>query len=248
MKRNKSKAIITLFITVLFNQINYGQTVSIGNQIWMSQNLNVAKFRNGDPIPEAKTDADWVAAIDNKQPAWCYYNNDPIYGEKYGKIYNWFAVNDARGLAPTGYHIPTKEEWIILQKYLATDVGKKMKSASGWVRYITEESITCLICKDWNAEYRKKVPCHTCKDTRRVTVPTTNTGNGTNLSGFAGLPGGYRNYFLQCSEIGKTGMWWSSTEDGINNAWYCTLNYFGSDLNIAAYMKNFGMSVRCIRD
>ena len=108
--------------------------VTIGNEVWMVENLNVDKFRNGDPIPEAKTDEEWEKACKNKQPAWCYYDNDPANGAKYGKLYNWYAVNDPRGLAPVGYHIPTDEEWTVLTDYFfGEDVaGEKMKSTSGW--------------------------------------------------------------------------------------------------------------------
>jgi serine/threonine protein kinase len=88
--------------------------VTIGNQIWMTKNLNVDKFRNGDPIPEAKTDEEWLKAGKNEHPAWCYYDNDPKNGEQYGKLYNWFAVNDPRGLAPNGWHIPKNKEWDLL--------------------------------------------------------------------------------------------------------------------------------------
>ena len=106
--------------------------VTIGNQVWMIENLNVDKFSSGDPIPEAKTKEEWLKAVENKQPAWCYYNNDSAYGEKYGKLYNWYAVIDSRGLAPVGYHIPTDEEWQKLVDYLGYDVGIKMKSTIGW--------------------------------------------------------------------------------------------------------------------
>lgn len=84
--------------------------VSIGDQIWMSKNLNVEKFRNGDLIPEAKTDEEWIRAGENEQPAWCYYENDPKNGRKYGKLYNWYAINDPRGLAPKGWRIPTLDD------------------------------------------------------------------------------------------------------------------------------------------
>ena len=82
-----------------------------GPQVWMRKNLDVSTFRNGDPIPYAKTAEEWKAAGDNKQPAWCYYDNDTVNFKKYGGLYNWYAVNDPRGLAPEGYHIPTDEEW-----------------------------------------------------------------------------------------------------------------------------------------
>lgn len=95
--------------------------VKIGKQIWMSKNLDVSTFRNGEPIPQAKTEEEWVNAGENEQPAWCYYDNDPENGKKYGKLYNWYAVNDARGLAPVGYRIPTDADWGILE-YIS---GKK---------------------------------------------------------------------------------------------------------------------------
>jgi uncharacterized protein (TIGR02145 family) len=115
------------------NDKNNG-TVTDGSQVWMTKNLNVDKFRNGDPIPQAKSEEEWKVAIENKQPAWCYYDNDPSNGTKYGKLYNWYAVNDLRGLAPNGYHIPTDAEWTMLTDYLGgkSSAGKKMKSASGW--------------------------------------------------------------------------------------------------------------------
>ena len=106
--------------------------VKIGGQIWMSENLNIDKFRNGDFITEAKTAEEWQQAGRKGTPAWCYYDNDPANGEKYGKLYNWYAVNDPRGLAPKGYHIPTDAEWTILTENLGDEAGKKMKSTSGW--------------------------------------------------------------------------------------------------------------------
>ena len=108
--------------------------VTIGTQVWTTKNLDVATFRNGDAIPEAKTNKEWEAAGENKQPAWCYYENNNANGTKYGKLYNWYAVVDARGLAPAGYHIPTDEEWTVLSTFLGGEVvaGKKMKNSSGW--------------------------------------------------------------------------------------------------------------------
>ena len=110
------------------------EEVQIGDQIWMGSNLDVATFRNGDPIPNAETDEAWERAGENGEPAWCYYDNDPANGEKYGKLYNWYAVNDARGLAPEGWYIPSDEEWMDLVDYLGGEfeAGDRMKSTSGW--------------------------------------------------------------------------------------------------------------------
>jgi uncharacterized protein (TIGR02145 family) len=95
-------------------------TVQIGEQIWSSDNLNITHFRNGEPIVEAKTDKEWKRAGENGTPAWCYYNNDSLNDKKYGKLYNWFALNDPRGLTPLGWHVPTDNEWKTLMYYLVS--------------------------------------------------------------------------------------------------------------------------------
>jgi uncharacterized protein (TIGR02145 family) len=112
--------------------------VHIGAQVWMTENLNVDTFRNGEPIPHAQTAEEWMQAGLNKQPAWCYYDNNPANGEKFGKLYNWYAVNDSRGLAPDGWHVPTDEEWTELTKYLGgnNEVGFKLKSSNGWKSWL----------------------------------------------------------------------------------------------------------------
>jgi len=94
------------------------KTIKIMNQIWMAHNLNTATFSNGDSIPEIKSEQEWELAGKEKKPAFCYYNNDSHNGEKYGKLYNWFAISDTRGLAPKGWHIPSSKEWIILNNGL----------------------------------------------------------------------------------------------------------------------------------
>jgi len=114
---------------------NDAPTVAVGNQQWLGKNLNTTSFANGDPIPQAQTAEEWKQAGNNKQPAWCYYNNDPANGT-YGKLYNWYAVHDARGLAPAGWHVPSDSEWTGLTDYLGgeTAAGKKMKSVSLWAK------------------------------------------------------------------------------------------------------------------
>lgn len=108
---------------------NTYKTIKIGDQTWLGQNLDVSHFRNGDPIPHVTTDEEWEKAGLEKKPAWCYYEGSDENGETYGKLYNWYAVNDSRGLAPKGWHIPTEKEWMTLAKYLGGDemAGKKLK-------------------------------------------------------------------------------------------------------------------------
>lgn len=189
---------------------SYNAEATIGTQIWMSENLNVDKFRNGDPILEVKTNEEWVNAAENKQPAWCYYDNDPANDKKYGKIYNWYAVNDSRGLAPAGWHIPSDEEWTQLTNHLSgeREAGSKMKSTSGWAL----------------------------------------NGNGTNSSGFSGLPGGLRTNMGAFGYIGNTGTWWSSSEKTFSNAWLRSMNCYSGKVEKSWMQKNGGAYVRCIKD
>jgi uncharacterized protein (TIGR02145 family) len=101
--------------------------IEIGTQQWMTQNLDVTTYRNGDIIPQVTDPIDWDALTTG---AWCYYNNDPANGAIYGKLYNWYAVNDSRGLAPAGWHIPSDAEWTTLGTHLGGNAvaGGKMKT------------------------------------------------------------------------------------------------------------------------
>jgi len=117
MKHFLTSSIISLFITsnsVLAQSQTELTQVKIGNQIWMQHNLDVVQFRNGDEVFHAKTNKEWKQAAKEKRAAWCYYNNDPKFGEEYGKLYNWYAVNDSRGLAPNGWKVPSDTDWATL--------------------------------------------------------------------------------------------------------------------------------------
>jgi uncharacterized protein (TIGR02145 family) len=87
------------------------ESVTICNQVWMKKNLDVSNYRNGDPIPQVTDPVQWANLTTG---AWCYYNNDPANNDTYGKLYNWYAVNDPRGLAPVGWHVPSDSEWTVL--------------------------------------------------------------------------------------------------------------------------------------
>jgi uncharacterized protein (TIGR02145 family) len=107
--------------------------VKIGDQIWMTTNLEVTTFRNDDSIPQAKTAEEWRKAGEKHQPAWCYCDMNPFSGTKYGKLYNGYAVNDPRGLAPKGWHIPSDGEWRQLIDFLGEESAvAKLKSKEGW--------------------------------------------------------------------------------------------------------------------
>jgi uncharacterized protein (TIGR02145 family) len=222
------KKIILLLLVLANSFYCISQSKKIGNQVWSTKNLNVSKFRNGDVIPEAKTGEEWTKAINEKQPAWCYYKNNPVNGVKYGKLYNWYAVSDPRGLAPEGWHIPSFEEWVELINFLKIQLpkdsrgssqgGNKLKSKQGW-KY--------------------------------------NHSNGTNESGFTGLPGGIRNNGELFINIGTEGIWWSSSDNGIikqygdNGLIRCLSLGFNNTADIewsACWKNNSGLSIRCVKD
>ncbi|MFH0734630.1 MAG: fibrobacter succinogenes major paralogous domain-containing protein [bacterium] len=129
MSKKSIFSIITL-VTIVFlygcNKKVETSSVKIGNQTWMKENLNVDHYRNGDSIPEVKNSDIWVIL---RTGAWCYYDNDPKNGEKYGKLYNWYAVNDPRGLAPEGWYIPTEAEFETLK--MAVDSNNNNLKAKG---------------------------------------------------------------------------------------------------------------------
>ena len=186
-------------------------SIQICGQVWTTINLEVTTYRDGTPIPKVTDGTAWSSLTTG---AYCYYNNDSAtYAAIYGKLYNWYAVTDPRGLAPLGWHIPTDAEWTIL----TTCLGGEPVAAG-----------------------RMKVP-----GTAIWTTPNTAASNS---SGFASLPGGYRNEFGNFYFIGSYSCWWSSTELNTTYAWF---RYLDTNLANAIRFNSFkliGFSARCIRD
>lgn len=110
-KMKATRFLLLLLLSVFYSCKSNNDTVVIGNDEWMTENLSVKKFNNGDPIPEAKSEADWLKAGQDKSPAWCYQNNDPANEKSYGILYNYYAVSDERGILPDGFHLATDVEW-----------------------------------------------------------------------------------------------------------------------------------------
>ena len=190
-------------------------TIVIGTQQWMRENLDVSFFRNGDPIPYS----DAGSFFGLTTPAWTWYNGSAANGEIYGKLYNWYAVNDSKGLCPTGWHVPTAAEWLTLYTTLgSSSAGIYMKSA----RYISPNTPI------WDQG--------------------DGTNTGTNLSDFTGLPGGILDNYNGYMRMGYGGYWWSSTETDETQANSVNLGNDRPNLAFATLDKVVGMSVRCIRD
>ena len=203
---------------------NEYKTVTIGDQVWMAENLKVTHYRNGDPIPIEYGFAQWELLTTG---AYCNYNNDAGYVGTYGRLYNWFAVDDIRGLAPEGWHIPTDEEWKQLEMYL----GMSQEEADGVGNRGTDEGGKL---KEVGTEHWEN----------------PNVG-ATNETGFTALPAGYR-YWDNGVFAGMIGeaFFWTSTEGGAgNNAWGRYIDHSQSNiLRYDIYLKQIGFPVRCVKD
>jgi uncharacterized protein (TIGR02145 family) len=196
------------------NETGKFTSIYIRGQRWMATNLAVTHYRNGDPIPQVQG-GKWAALTTG---AWCWYNNDSATGRPYGRLYNWYAVHDPRGLAPAGWHIPSDAEWDTLSAHFGGDAlaGGKLKDTGNI------KTGTGL----WHAP---------------------NAG-ATNKSGFTGLPGGHRNYDGAFYDISIYGLWWTSTESVSGFALFREMRYDSSSVFAHSADKAHGFSVRCIRD
>ncbi len=211
----KTKPVVTKASTKKVASETTIEEVKIGNQIWMAKNLDVAHFRNGDPIPEAKTDKEWMNAAKKKQPAYC--------NGLFGKLYNWYAVEDSRGLSPECWYIPSSIEWDELVDFF----GGKKKAAKEM-----RVSITWKLSKMSSLEIVEKFKIEQSKT--------------KNSNRFSGLPGCYRNHDgLIFGE--EKGFWWTSTELDSSNADARSISYLDDMLYRPFSSKAFGYSVRCIK-
>jgi len=131
MKRITLLAAIVAFSINAHAQTQDIKTVKIGNQTWTVENLNVDKFSDGEKIIEAKTNEEWFKAYNTGQPAWCYFNNDPNNGLKYGKLYNYWAFISPKGICPKGFHVPTIDEFKALLNLFPAPKAQFL----GWVSF-----------------------------------------------------------------------------------------------------------------
>ncbi|MFH2050775.1 MAG: FISUMP domain-containing protein [bacterium] len=118
---------------------NVYETVTIGTQVWMAENLKVTHYRNGDPIPDVTDGMTWEGLTTG---ALCRYNNSDDTAAIYGLLYNWHAVNDSRNIAPVGWHVPTRSEWSALNSYLAPNAGGQLKDTGTTYWFSPNEGAT----------------------------------------------------------------------------------------------------------
>lgn len=212
--------------TVIDIDGNVYQTIIIGNQEWMMENLKVTHYKNGDPIPTGYSHSEWA---DLSTGAFCIYDDNPSNLETYGALYNWYAVDDPRGIAPAGCHIPTDAEIMELEMYLGMS---ESEANSMGLRGTNEGSKLAGRADLWfNGEL------------------VNNAEFGT--SGFCALPGGLHHTNGYSYYMGLTGYFWSSTEYIDNNfvrVWIRSLYCEYSEVSRFYEVKKCGLSVRCIKD
>jgi len=204
---------------------NEYKTITIGEQVWMAENLKVTHYRDGTAITNEIDDANWGALTTE---AYSIYNNNTSNElDTYGALYNWYAVSDVHNIAPKGWHVPTDDDWKELEMYLGmshdeadnidqrgTNEGSKLAGDAGL----------------WNSGSLEN-----------------NSGFGT--SSFTALPGGYRDeYEGNCISMGYKGYFWSATEYRGVSAWSRLLSRTASDVARFDELKSYGFSVRCVKD
>ena len=198
---------------------NEYNTVIIGKQVWMVENLKTTTYNDGTPIPNV-TDNVWGQLSTG---AYCNYDNLESNAEIYGRLYNWYAVNTGK-LAPKGWHVPTIDDWNILKEFVAANPGSsgnEAKALASKTNWATSTNVGA-IGKD-------------------LTI--------NNSSGFTALPGGYRHYYGLFQNNGSIGVWWSSTyidyapyllSLGSNTSDFTSSSIVNEEV--------WGHSVRCVRD
>ena len=183
------------------------RTVKIGEQCWFAENLQTTTYRNGDTIPHNLSNIEWELATSG---AMAFADDDHDLGRAYGGFYNWYALDDSRGLCPNDWHVPSEIDWTMLIDFLGGDniAGLHMKNKEGW---------------------------------------DTTKGGATNLSGFTGLPNGFRSPLGHLIPTFWQGNWWVSSSVN-SQVWNrCILESFPNVLRYRA-AKNTGLPVRCVRN
>ncbi len=206
---------------------NTYNTVQIGYQCWMKENLKTTTYRNGTSIPNVTDSAAWTILPTG---AYVWYDNNISMKDMYGGLYNWYAVVDTNGLCPTGWHVPSNDEWTNFTDYIGglnAPHGNELKS-----------------CRQMDSPLGED--CSTDEHPRWNYNPDN---YGTDDYGFSGLPSGSRYELGNFLDIGIYATWWSSTEYSSTFAWsrYLTFNE-GSVFEFFYDFKLLGSSVRCLKD
>jgi len=210
--------------TVTYDGVTYN-TVAIGNQCWLKENLRTTKYNDGTSITNVTDNATWKSTTSG---AYCCYGNSSSNCSTYGALYNWYAVNTGK-LCPSGWHVPSDDEWTTLTNYLSA-------YSTYW-------------CGSNSSYIAKSLASTTSWNSSTTTCAVGNNLLANNSTGFSALPGGFRDGSGgSFSNFGNFGYWWSSTEIDGSYAWDRRLSSNGANVNRSNRPKRHGFSVRCLRD
>jgi len=221
---------------------NVYNTVQIGPQCWMRENLKTTHFRTGPTIPNITSDTEWSQTYNyggTPVPAMCYYNNDPEFAVVNGAFYNWFAVNTGE-LCPTGWHVPSDDEWIALIDYLIAN-GYNWDGSTNMAENKVAKAMVTV------APYDKGI----WLDNGAPGAPGTVNDAGEhkrNSTGFSAIPVGERNPLGIYSAYTWWGHFWSSTQNQERNAWRYAFHYAFEGPWRGFMLFENGYSVRCVKD
>jgi uncharacterized protein (TIGR02145 family) len=213
-------------VTITDIKGNVYSTVTIGTQVWMAENLKTTKYNDNTDIPYVSSEMDYAALT---TPGYCWkYGN---IASTYGALYNWYSVetasNGGRNVCPTGWHVPTDAQWTILTDYLTNNGYGYGGSGS---------------------DIAKSLASTTAWDTWIFAGTIGNNLASNNSSGFTALPGGSVGSNVIIGISGSNGHWWSVSENDITSSWSRSLAYNSSGIYRNAYSKDYGFSVRCLKD
>jgi uncharacterized protein (TIGR02145 family) len=209
---------------------NVYNTITIGTQVWMKENLKTTKYSDGSGIPLVTGNAAWAAMT---TPAYCWYINDGVnYKNPYGALYNWYVLdagsNGGKNACPTGWHVATDSEWTILTDFLTNngfgyggsgnDIGKSIAATSGWT-------------------------------TSSVAGTVGNSQDTNNSSGFTAYPIGDRSPFDGTFyTISTDGTWWTATSYNTGFAYFRSIKSSSGVFTSSNYNKPSGFAVRCVKN
>jgi uncharacterized protein (TIGR02145 family) len=202
---------------------NIYNIITIGSQVWMAENLKTTKYIDGTEIPNVTNSNSWGGLSTG---GYSNYNNDISNVEAYGRLYNWYAVNDSRKICPTGWHVSSDNEWKILEMYLG--MSQAQADLSNSERGINEGG--------------------KLKEAGTLHWLSPNTG-ANNSSGFTALPGMYRNEIgVFATPANGGGFWWTSSMNNSTSSFYHAVQYNVSTVWRFYHPLTSGFSVRCIKD
>lgn len=220
---------------------NLYKTVRVGNQIWMAENLRVTKYNNGDDILSGINNEDWENL---EEGAFAVFPHETIDGlsseaevvQAYGKLYNWYAIDDDRNICPEGWHVPDKEEWAQLLNFLKDEFN------------IENEDQTDAAGNALKSCRQVDSPFQGCNTSAHPRWESHDTHHGFDKFGFSAFPGGLRYTYGGFNWIGFFGYWWSSTEFSSASAWQQSIRRDSGVVQGTNTKKTHGYSVRCVRD